>query len=209
MVRFAAQVISFLFHPLLLSTYLVIFLSAFFPTMVMADRGKLWIVTAFIFVFTFLLPALNLIMLRSFKTIGSLTLRDRQDRIFPFAIITVIYGIIAFLFYYKLPFPNLNKLMLIVFGLVLASLLITFFFKISIHSISMAGAVGIVLPLNRAMEEPRLLVPTVVLIMLAGLVMSARLVLGAHTLREVLQGAMVGFAIGYSGVMVLFWTIIH
>lgn len=204
MVRFAAQVISFLFHPLLLSTYLVIFLGAFFPTMVMADRGKVWIVTAFIFVFTFLLPALNLIMLRSFKTIRSLTLRDRQERIFPFAIITVIYGIIAFLFYYKLPFPNLNKLMLIVFGLVLASFLITFFIKISIHSISMAGAIGIVLPLNKAMEEPRLLVPTALLIMLAGLVMSARLVLGAHTLREVLQGAMVGFAIGYCGVMVLF-----
>jgi len=204
MVRFAAQVISFLFHPLLLSTYLVIFLGAFFPTMVMADRGKVWIVTAFIFVFTFLLPALNLIMLRSFKTIRSLTLRDRQERIFPFAIITVIYGIIAFLFYYKLPFPNLNKLMLIVFGLVLASFLITFFIKISIHSISMAGAIGIVLPLNKAMEEPRLLVPTALLIVLAGLVMSARLVLGAHTLREVLQGALVGFAIGYSGVMVLF-----
>lgn len=204
MVRFAAQIISFLFHPLLLSTYLVIFLGAFFPTMVMADRGKVWIVTAFIFVFTFLLPALNLIMLRSFKTIRSLTLRDRQERIFPFAIITVIYGIIAFLFYYKLPFPNLNKLMLIVFGLVLASFLITFFIKISIHSISMAGAIGIALPLNKAMEEPRLLVPTALLIVLAGLVMSARLVLGAHTLREVLQGALVGFAIGYSGVMVLF-----
>ncbi|MFN7600853.1 MAG: hypothetical protein ACK5R0_05590 [Bacteroidota bacterium] len=204
MVRFAAQVISFLFHPLLLSTYLVIFLGAFFPTMVMADRGKVWIVTAFIFVFTFLLPALNLIMLRSFKTIRSLTLRDRQERIFPFAIITVIYGIIAFLFYYKLPFPNLNKLMLIVFGLVLASFLITFFIKISIHSISMAGAIGIVLPLNKAMEEPRLLVPTALLIVLAGLVMSARLVLGAHTLSDVLKGALVGFAIGYCGVMVLF-----
>lgn len=94
--------------------------------------------------------------------------------------------------------------MLIVFGLVLASFLITFFIKISIHSISMAGAIGIVLPLNKAMEEPRLLVPTALLIVLAGLVMSARLVLGAHTLREVLQGALVGFAIGYSGVMVLF-----
>jgi membrane-associated phospholipid phosphatase len=204
MVRFAAQVISFLFHPLLLSTYLVILLGAFFPAMVMADRGKVWIVTAFVFVFTFLLPALNLIMLRSFKTIGSLTLRERQERIFPFAIITVIYGIIAFLFYYELPFPNLNKLMLIVFGLVLASFLITFFVKISVHSISMAGAFGIVLPLNKAMEEPRLLVPAVVLIVLAGLVMSARLILGAHTLREVLHGAAVGFAIGYSGVMVLF-----
>lgn len=94
--------------------------------------------------------------------------------------------------------------MLIVFGLVLASFLFTFFIKVSIHSISMAGAIGIVLPLNKAMEEPRLLVPTALLIVLAGLVMSARLVLGAHTLREVLQGALAGFAIGYTGVLVLF-----
>ncbi|MFM8911557.1 MAG: hypothetical protein ACKOE6_01405 [Flammeovirgaceae bacterium] len=202
--RSFAQLLTFVFHPLLLSTYLVVFLGAFFPTMVMADRGKVWIVTAFVFVFTFLLPALNLVMLRSFKTINSLTLRNRQERIFPFTIIMVIYGIIAFLFYYKLPFPNLNKLMLIVFALVFASWLITFFFKISIHSIAVAGAVGIVVPLNKAMEEPRLLIPTAVLIVLAGLVMSARLVLGAHTLREVLQGALVGFVIGYSGVLVLF-----
>lgn len=204
MVRSIAQIISFVLHPLLLTTYLVIFLGAYFPAMVMADRGKAWIITAFVFVFTFLLPALNLIMLRSFKTIGSLTLRNRQERIFPFAIITLVYGIIAFLFYYKLPFPNLNKLMLIVFGLVLASFLITFFFKISIHSISMAGAVGIVVPLNKAMEEPRLLVPTALLIVLAGIVMSARLLLGTHTLREVLHGALAGFAIGYAGVMMLF-----
>ncbi len=202
--RPVAQLISYVFHPLLLATYLVIFLSMYFPAMVMADRGKAWVITAFVFVFTCLLPTMNLLMLRSFKTIGSLTMESRKERIFPFVMITVIYGVIAYLFYNNLPFLKLNKLMLVVFALVLVSLLITLFFKISIHSLSIAGAVGIVIPLNKAMEEPCLLIPTAVLIVLAGVVMSARLVLGAHTLREVLYGAMVGLVIGYVGVMALF-----
>lgn len=204
MVRSLAQVLSFVFHPLLLSTYQVVLLGAFFPAMVMGPQGHAWSILAFVFIVTFLFPALMLLMLRSFRAIDSLTLQNRQQRIFPFSVITIIYGAVAMLFYNMLPLPDLNKLMLIVFALVLASLLITFFFKISIHSIAVAGAVGILVQLNKAMEEPRLLVPTAGLIVLAGLVMSARLVLGAHTLREVLQGALVGFVIGYSGVMVLF-----
>jgi membrane-associated phospholipid phosphatase len=202
--RAVAQGISVIFHPLLLTTYLVLLLGYFFPAFIAIDASKLWTVTAFIFVFTFLLPALNLLMLRSFKTIQTLTLHERQERIYPFVMITLIYGIVAFLFHYKLPLVNLNKIISIVFLLVLASLVITFFFKISVHSIAIAGAVGIVLPLNRALEEPKLLLPTVALIALCGVVMSARLVLGAHTLREVLQGALVGFVIGYTGMLFLF-----
>ena len=205
MVKRAAQVVSIVFHPLLLSTYLVLVLGYFFPGLLKIDQRKLTYVAAFVFVFTFLMPVINLIMLRSFKTIRSLTLDSREERLFPFTLITIIYGLVAFLFYYKLPFSNdFNKLMFIIFVLVLASLIFTFFFKISIHSIAMAGGVGILLPLNKAQDEPTLLLPTVVLIALAGLVMSARLVLGAHTLREVLHGALVGFVIGFSGIMLLF-----
>lgn len=201
----AAQVISIIFHPLLLTTYLVTLFGIYFPAMLMIDPDKLWIIVAFVFVFTFLMPALNLLMLRAFKTIQSLKLESRQERLFPFTLITFIYGLVVFLFYYKLHFSaNFNKLMLIIFFLVFVSLIITFFYKISIHSLAMAGGVGILLPLNKALNEPILLVPTVALIFIMGLVMSARLALGAHTLREVIHGSMVGFVVGFSGMVILF-----
>jgi hypothetical protein len=204
-VKPAAQAISLIFHPLLLTTYLVILLGIYFPAMLMIESSKLWMIVAFVFVFTFLMPALNLLMLRAFKTIQSLTLHSRQERLFPFTLIAFIYALVAFLFYYKLHFStNFNKLILIIFFLVLISLMITFFYKISIHSLAMAGGVGILVPLNKALDEPTLLIPTVALILVMGLVMSARLALGAHTLREVIHGGMVGFVVGFGGIVILF-----
>ncbi len=93
--------------------------------------------------------------------------------------------------------------MLIVTLLVAISTLITFFYKISIHSLSMWGAVGIVLPLNKIVEGS-LLWPTAAIIAIAGLVMSSRLFLNAHTPREILLGAVVGFSIGFGGLKILF-----
>lgn len=94
--------------------------------------------------------------------------------------------------------------MLIIAAMVVVSLIITFFFKISIHSLSVSGAIGILLPLNKVTEEATLLLPTAFIILAAGLVMSARLLLDAHTPREVLYGGIVGFLVGFGGMVVLF-----
>jgi len=98
---------------------------------------------------------------------------------------------------------NFNRIMIIVAALVGIATVITFFYKISIHSLAWGGVVGILLSMNR-MVEGTLLIPTIVAIVLAGLVMSARLFLNAHTLREVLSGALTGFVAGLGGMMLLF-----
>jgi membrane-associated phospholipid phosphatase len=110
-----------------------------------------------------------------------------------------------FLFYNKLPLSeNFNKLMVIVTALVVVSTLITFFYKISIHSVAVSGLIGIMLPLNKAIEYNVLLWPTAIVLVIAGLVMSARLYLNAHTFNEVLTGALTGFSIGFAGMLILF-----
>jgi membrane-associated phospholipid phosphatase len=60
------------------------------------------------------------------------------------------------------------------------------------------------LPLNKVTEEAALLWPTAFVILVAGLVMSSRLLLGAHAPREVLYGGIVGFIVGFGGMVVLF-----
>ena len=94
--------------------------------------------------------------------------------------------------------------MLIITCMVVISLIITLFYKISIHSLAMCGAIGILLPLNKVAEQVDLLWPTVMVIVMAGVVMSARLLIGAHTPREVMYGSLVGFLIGFSGMILLF-----
>ncbi len=200
-----AKFISVVLHPLLLTTYLVIILSYYFPSMLMIRKENRMIIIGLVFVFTFVLPAVNLVMLRAFGTIQSLTLQSRKERILPFVFISLLYLLVTFLFYFKLPFSaNFNKLMMIISALVVVSLLITFFYKISIHSIAMGGGIGILLPLNQVTEQMSLLWPTAFTILVTGLVMSSRLVLDAHSPREVMYGGMVGFVVGFFGMIILF-----
>jgi membrane-associated phospholipid phosphatase len=204
-VKQVAKFISVVFHPLLLTTYLVIILSYYFPSMLMIRKENRMVIVGLVFVFTFVLPAVNLVMLRAFGNIQSLTLQSRRERILPFVFISLLYLLVTFLFYFKLPFSaNFEKLMMIVSAFVVVSLLITFFYKISIHSIAMGGGIGILLPLNQVTEQMSLLWPTAFTILATGLVMSSRLLLDAHTPREVMYGSVVGFVVGFFGMIILF-----
>lgn len=203
--RVVAKIISFLFHPLLLTTYLVTLIGYYFPTMLMVAPQNMRPILAFIFCFTFILPAVNILIFKIFGTISNYTMDSRRERLVPFVAISVIYIVMTFLFYYRLPFSsNFSNLMLLVTMLVVAGTVITFFYKVSIHSLAMWGGVGILVPLNKAMEQSYLLWPTAGIIVAAGLVMSARLYLDAHTPRQVMIGGLVGFGIGFLGMIFLF-----
>ncbi len=203
--RVAAKIISFLFHPLLLTSYLVLLIGYYFPTMLMVAPQNMRPILAFIFCFTFILPAVNILMFKIFGTISSYTMDSRKERLVPFVAISIIYVVMTFLFYYRLPFSeNFNNLMLLVTLLVVVGTLITFFYKVSIHSLAMWGGIGIIVPLNKAMEQSYLLWPTAGIIVAAGLVMSARLYLNAHTPRQIMIGGLVGFGIGFMGMILLF-----
>lgn len=203
--RPVALFVSILFHPLLLTTYLVLLIGLFFPQMLMIPSQHFRVVLLFVFCFTFVLPVINLMMLRVFGAISSYSLRSRKERLIPFIGISVIYVALTFLFLYRLPFSiNFIKLIAIVTMLVVASTIFTFFMKVSIHSLAMWGGVGILLPLNKAMEDTTLLWPTAGVIVIAGVVMTARLYLQAHTPREVLYGSISGFIIGFASMLIMF-----
>jgi len=200
----AAQIVSIVFHPLLLTTYLVLLLGRWMPAMLLVRQEHLLTFVAFIFGMTFVLPALNVLVFRQFGMIASWKMGTRQERILPFVFNSIVYLLIAVLFIYKVHLStSFTKLMLVIALLAVAGTVCTFFFKISIHSLGWAGLVGIVLPLNNS-TNGTLLLPTAVLIVIAGVVMSARLKLNVHTPQEVMVGGLAGFIIGITGMNVLF-----
>ncbi len=203
--RILAIIISIIFHPLLLTTYLVMLLGYYFPSMLMIAPENFKIILAFVFCFTFLLPAVNMLMFKLFGTISSYTLDSRRERIIPFLAISLIYVVTTFLFYNKLRFSqNFNHLILLVTVLVVVSTALTLLYKVSVHSLAVWGAIGIILPLNKALEQSYLLWPTAIALVIAGVVMASRLYLNSHTPRQVLLGSLVGFSIGFSGIIFLF-----
>ncbi len=202
--RTSARLLSFLFHPLLFTTYLVALLGLFMPRFLLIPASQLWKFAGFVAIITFVFPAANLAMLKMFGSISSLEMEKREDRVLPFTMITIFYGVVCAMFFYKVSVNvNFNKIMLIATVLTAVATVATFFFKISVHSLAMGGAMGIVLLLNKA-SQGELLLPSAVLMVAAGLVMSARLYLQSHTLREVGYGAALGFLVGSTGMIILF-----
>lgn len=160
-----------------------------------------------IFLVTFLLPAINILVFKIFGSISSLSMPDRRDRIIPFVFITILYVSMTLLFYWRFRIDftdNVLKFFVIIDLLAMTSAIVTFFYKVSVHSIGICGLLGIVLPLNTLSENGALFYPTVGLIVLTGIVMSSRLQLHAHTLREVTVGGVLGFTISFIAMNVLF-----
>ena len=201
-VRKSAQVISVLFHPLLMTTYLFGILTFYLPSLLLPIRSGLWLLFL-VFLMTFILPALNFLFFRMSGTIRDLTMVERKDRVLPFAFITILYCAVTWMFYWKFPVPNLLKVMLIISFMVIVSAVVTLFYKLSIHAVAVWGVLGIMLPLNKAVDGA-LLYPLSVGILIAGIVMSSRLFLNVHHPREVMVGSLVGFLVGFAGMMMLF-----
>jgi hypothetical protein len=208
MANFLARLISYVFHPLLMATYLFLLLAFTLPSALLpvpASRHLIFI--GMLFVVTFALPVINLGIFKIFGTIKSYHMVERKERIIPFVLISVIYLIITWLFYSKSKMSlsdNFLKLMIIIDLLVIVATVVTLFFKVSVHSIAIWGIIGIVLPLNKVSEINSLFYPTIVLILIAGIVMSARLKLNAHNPREVMIGGALGLATSITGMLVLF-----
>jgi membrane-associated phospholipid phosphatase len=203
-----ARIISVVFHPLLLVTYLLLLLAYFLPSALypVTIEGTMTFIL-FMFVLTFVLPVLNIAMFRVLGAVQSFTLEKRVERVRPFLLIALLYCFVTYLFYSKWRVgmdDGLLRLLLIIDCLVVLAAIITIFYKISIHSMGVTGLLGILLPLNKAAENNLLLVPTIITIVIAGVVMSSRLQLNSHTPREVMVGSVVGFSTGFFGMIILF-----
>jgi membrane-associated phospholipid phosphatase len=203
-----ARIISLLFHPLLMASYLLILLAIFLPSAlypVTIEQARAFILL--LFILTFVIPVLNIAVFRVFGAIQSFNMETRAERVKPFFFMAFIYGFVSYIFYTKWRVTmddSMLKLLVIIDCLVLVSAIITIFYKVSVHSMGMGGLLGILLPLNRTTDNNLLFLPTVIAIVVAGLVMSARLQLNSHTPREVLVGAVSGFVTAFFGMVFLF-----
>jgi hypothetical protein len=203
-----ARFISYAFHPLLIPTYLFILLSRTFPAAldpIQSGSHQLFIIL--VAIVTFVLPVINLFFLKMVRSIRSFQLVEREERVVPFTFITILYVCVTYLFYWKSRIglnDNFMKIMIIIDLLAIVATICTFFFKISIHSVVIWGVIGILIPLNKLTELDALFYPTIGVVLLAGIIMSARLQLNVHTPREVMIGSVAGLATGIGGMFLLF-----
>jgi hypothetical protein len=217
-----AQVISVLFHPLLIPTYMLALLLMVNPYLFGVNHigdplSQLFILR--IFAGTFFIPAIAIIVMRLLGMIQSLEIHDRMERTGPYIITGIFY---LWLFRNLIDNPQVPTAYTIfmlgaTIGLFMA-FFINIFSKISAHAVGMGGLVAMVVltlflfsydtfSLRTAWFGVLYFNMTVVLLavlLAAGLVGTARLMLRAHEPMEVYGGFAVGVIAQLIALRILF-----
>jgi hypothetical protein len=201
MPRNLANIISIAFNPLLMPTIVFVVILSFTPLALVFPlyQQKLFFLLS-IFVFTFIVPMASMLTL-GFASINNYNLTERRKRLLPFTFVSIFYLIIAYFFIMRLDF---EKAFSVVFTAITVSIVlstaITYFWKISIHSVGCCGLVGFILAFAYKYPDGQLLYPLILSILCAGLVVSARLSLNSHKPEETLGGCLLGFFVCFFSV---------
>ena len=195
-----ANIISHLFHPLLMATYgcLIVFFGLTDTIYFIFTPFKLKLVLTFtIFSFTFLLPVLNLLILYKLGYVSSLMVEDRRERTFPLLMTSLCYfGLFYMLFDFNI-WPAI-KLLILGGGIcILITAVINIWWKISAHMIGIGGLLGVLIAICYFMQMPILMAVCACLI-IAGCIGFARLKLNAHTPAQVYVGFIFGCLVQFS-----------
>ena len=188
-----ANVISWVFVPLLMPVYgiLLIFSLSFLSY---APFSTKLVFTLIVFGANFLVPMILVLLLKKLGLISDIGLNGRKERLIPY-IITIVCLAGTGLFLYLKSAP-LWVAMFYEGGALagLINLLVNFRWKISAHAAGIAGLVAMLIQvIKEGPSAPDMAWWIAGAIVVAGLLGSARVWLGRHTLMQVLAGSAVGF----------------
>ncbi len=190
-----AKAISFIFHPLLITTYsfIILFSLHTFFSLVIPPLAK-WMILGIVFVITFLFPALLILVLWKRGLISELNMNKREDRIIPFIMTAIFFSLAYYLLKQLHISPIYNYFMIGTTFSIIIALIINYFWKISIHMIAMGGMLGAFLALSFVLiiNIPMLII---LIIFISGLVGFARLKLNVHSPAQVYIGFLTGMTI--------------
>jgi len=220
MLRLFAKVISFLFHPLLILTYMLLLLLLVNPYLFGVNNmgGRIPLILI-IFLSTFVIPAFAVLMMKFLGMVASMELETKQERIGPYIIAGVFYLWMFINFKENTMIPMAYTTF--VLGATIAlfvGFFVNIFSKISTHAIGMGGLIGMIVitmmqfsyesfTFNTALFGSLQLSMNLVLmiaIVIAGLVGTARLLLKAHEPKDLFGGYMVGFFTQFVALYFLF-----
>ncbi|MEP7164991.1 MAG: phosphatase PAP2 family protein [Ferruginibacter sp.] len=184
---------SYIFHPVFVPVYVSLFLVYIHPSAFAgfseAEKKQTILIILLNLVF---FPMISVLLLRAVGFIESIYLRTQKDRIIPY----IASG--TFFFWGYLVFKQQPQYPLIltsfVLGIFLASsvaLIANIYFKISMHAIGMGSWSGIFLIILKN-NEMLMTWPLCIVLLLTGLVCSARILISSHHPKDIYMGLFVG-----------------
>lgn len=197
-----AKLLSFIFHPLLIPLYgLAIMLTA--PTYLeYLPQTVKRILLITVLLNNVMIPLVMLPFLRIRNIISSYAMENRIERIIPMVMVSVLYLITSYIIY-RFQIPVIIKTFVFACTfLAIAVTIVTFWWKISVHSMAMGSLTAMIFCLSFKTVTP-LTWYIIGVVLAAGFVLSARLRLGSHEPLQVWIGFLAGLA-GLACFMLIF-----
>lgn len=197
-----SHMLSWVFVPLLMPVYAAL-LAFGYSVLAFTGLGTRWMFTLIIFVINVVVPSLLVLLLKKLGMVNDVGLNNQKERFLPYVIcIVCLIGTALFLGFKGAP----QWLVMFYMGGAAAGIVevvINRWWKISVHAAGIAGVVallGHLLIYDYTM--PGLQGWLIAAIAIAGLLGSARVWLGRHTVWQVLAG----YAVGFAGVWLMMLT---
>jgi membrane-associated HD superfamily phosphohydrolase len=200
--KIGAKLFSYIFHPLFIPVYVILFL--IFEIRIFPDRDdwqKKLVVIQFLVSYTFL-PLVTILLMKGLGFIQSIHLKAQKDRILPYIVCEIYY------FWIWHVSKNLQYSKLVVmFALAIflacsLGLIFNAYIKISMHGISV-GVLSMFVLLAALNTNISFGLYVAIAFLIAGLTCTARLIDSDHSTKEIYAG----FFVGATMQLVAYWFV--
>lgn len=190
-----ARITSIVFTPFSIPflAFLVLFLFSYLRIMPILYKG---IVLGIVYCFTILTPTITIFLFRKINGFTRQELSERKKRYVPI-LLTIISYVFCLLMMRKLNIPwYMTGIIFVSLVISIICILVNLKWKLSEHMAGMGGIIGGLVSFS-ALFSYNPVVWLCLFILIAGILGSARIVLGHHTLGEVLSGFVVGLVCSF------------
>ena len=190
-----ARITSIVFTPFSIPflAFLVLFLFSYLRIMPILYKG---IVLGIVYCFTILTPTITIFLFRKINGFARQELSERKNRYVPI-LLTIISYVFCLLMMRKLNIPwYMTGIIFVSLVISIICILVNLKWKLSEHMAGMGGIIGGLVSFS-ALFSYNPVVWLCLFILIAGILGSARIVLGHHTLGEVLSGFVVGLVCSF------------
>lgn len=188
-----ARMASTILQPLLMPLYamLIMLNGSSYMVLLFPPQVKMFLILTVI-VCTLVIPALFIFFLNAMGALEDLKMNNRRERVVPLIVIMLTYALCALIIVLKVSTGLAFSGMMAAIACIAVALVVTPFWKISLHMTGIGGVYAILLFLG--IHEPGdFTIPMTVATLLAGVLAWSRLYLGRHTPAQVLAGFFGGF----------------
>jgi hypothetical protein len=192
-VRIAAKIISYIFHPLFIPVYLSWFIletqSYLFASA--SKLEKIIFIARFAVIYT-MFPLISVLLMKALGFISSIYLKTQRDRIIPYVVCMIYYWWMWYVLHHQPQYSDeFVILSLAIFLASVGGLMANIKMKISMHAIAAGIMVAFVVVVGLS-QDVNFGGYMAISILLTGLICTARLIVSDHTMKEIYWGLFIG-----------------